>query len=156
LKRLGILIFTASFLFSQAALASSAESKAEAELLLDGMKMQETIQQSMEQMLNIQLKQNPTLAPYKDVMLKFLSKHMSYKNLKPKLIELYAEAFTASELKDINDFYATPTGKKTIRVLPQLMAKGGQIGGKLVKDNIQELQAMIKAEAERLQKLEAK
>ena len=37
--------------------------------------------------------------------------------------------------------------------MPSLMAQGGQIGAARVQANIGELQAMIKAESERLQKL---
>lgn len=150
-----IFIFIASLLCSQAAFSSS-ESKAEAEILLDSMGMQVALEQSIEQMLQLQLQQNPALAPYKNVMLQFFSKHMSYERLKPQMIEIYATAFTASELKDINAFYATPTGKKTLVKMPELMAQGGQIGAQQVHNNIQELQDMIKTESERIQKLQAK
>lgn len=149
-----IFIFIASLLCSQVALSSD-ESKAQAEILLDSLDMQVALEQSIEQMLQIQLQQNPALVPYKDVMLKFLSKHMSYEELKPQMIEIYAATFTASELKDINTFYETPTGKKTLVKMPELMTQGAQIGAQRVQDNIQELQDMIKAESERIQNLQA-
>jgi len=87
-------------------------------------------------------------------MLKFFSKHMSYESLKPQIIDIYAEVFTASELKDINNFYATPTGKKTVKEMPELMVRGGQIGVQRIQDNIKELQSMIEAESERIQNLQ--
>ncbi len=129
-------------------------SKAEAEILLETINMQQILTQSIEQMLELQLQQNPAMAPYKHVMLQFLSKHMSYESLKPQMLAMYADAFTAAELKDINTFYHTETGKKTLSTMPQLMAQGGQIGAQKVQDNIQELQEMIKAESERIQSLQ--
>lgn len=130
--------------------------KKEAEILLNTMGMETALEQSIEQMLNIQLQQKPSLAPFKQVMLKFFKKYMSFESLKPDMINIYADAFTASELQDINAFYRTPTGSKTIKLLPGLMAKGGQLGARRVQDNIKELQQMIKDEAERIQKMQNK
>ena len=80
---------------------------------------------------------------------------MSYESLKPEMLKIYSEAFTADELKEINKFYATGAGKKTIEKMPTLMAQGGQIGAARVQENIGELQAMMKAEAERIEKLQS-
>lgn len=129
-------------------------SKMEAEILLSTMGMDTALEQTISQMLDIQLQQNPTLAPFKQVMLRFFNKHMSYESLKPEMVAIYSETFTLTELKEINAFYKTPTGSKTIEKMPELMARGGQIGAQRVQDNIQELQEMIKVESERIQKLQ--
>lgn len=134
---------------------ASNDSKIEAELLLNTMGLDQALEKTISQMLDVQLQQNPTLAPFKQVMLRFFNKHMSYESLKPEMIAIYSEAFTSTELKEINAFYKTPTGAKTIEKMPELMAKGGQIGAQRVQDNIQELQEMIKAESERIQKLQS-
>jgi len=112
--------------------------------------MAEALEQSVEQILNLQLQQNPGLPPYKGVLVRFFKKHMSYGSLKPEMIQLYANTFSAAELREINQFYATETGKKTIKQMPALMAQGGQIGASRVQENMSELQTMIRAEAERL------
>lgn len=125
-------------------------SKKEAENLLNMMGMKDALETSIEQTLQIQMQQNPALVPFKNVMLQFFQKHMSYESLKPDMVKIYADAFSASELKELIAFYRTPTGKKTIEKMPQLMAQGGQIGAKRVQDNIQELQQLIKEEAERI------
>ena len=130
-------------------------SEKEAENLLNIIGMDQALEQTISQMLDLQLQQNPTLVPYKEVMLKFFAKHMSYESLKPELLKIYSEAFTAEELKEINKFYATDVGKKTIKELPNLVAQGGQIGATRVQENIGELQAMIEAEAERTKSLES-
>ncbi len=120
------------------------------------MGMKEALEHSIEQTLDIQLQQNPTLVPFKEVMMKFFRKYMSYETLKPDMVKIYADAFTANELKELNAFYSTPTGRKTIQKMPELMAKGSQIGAKRVQDNIQELQKMIKDEADRIKVMQAK
>lgn len=43
-------------------------------------------------------------------------------------VRIYAKHFTESELADLNTFYATPTGQKSIQVMPQLLAEGMQAG----------------------------
>jgi len=150
LFKLGLLV--GSLAISSLTFANS-DSEIEAEKLLNSMGMEKTMTASMSQMLDLQMQQNPTLVPFKLVMMKFFNKHMSWDSLKPEFVQIYSEAFTASELRDINAFYATDTGRKTIQKMPTLMAQGAQIGAARVQANIMELQSMIKAEAERLESL---
>lgn len=139
---------------SSMSLADAASEK-EAEKLLDMVGTQAVMEQSMSQMLDIQLQQNPALAPYKGVMMEFLNKNMSYESLKPDLVKMYSEEFTSSELREINAFYSTDVGKKSIEKMPTLMMQGGQLGATRVQENINDLQAMIQAESERIQKLQS-
>jgi uncharacterized protein len=127
-----------------------------AETLLSTMGTKDLLEQTISQSLDIQLAAKPELMPYKEVMLAFLRKHMSYESLKPDLINLYANAFTESELNELNEFYKTPIGQKALRKMPELISKGEQMGSQRVQDNIQELEEMMEAESERIQKLQAK
>ena len=145
-----------TFLCLSSISSSDSASEKEAEKLLSIVGMKQALEQSTSQMLDVQLQQNPALAPYKEVMLEFFNKHMSYESLKPDMLKIYSEAFTADELKEINRFYATDVGKKTIEKMPTLMAQGGQIGAARVQENIGELQAMIKAESVRIQNLQSR
>jgi len=126
----------------------------EAEKLLNTMGMEQSFEQSISQMLDLQLQQNAALVPYKEVLLKFFKKHMSYESLKPSLLKMYAETFKASELHQINLFYTTDVGKKTIEKMPVLMAQGAKIGASRVQENMDELRAMVAAELERIKKLQ--
>ncbi len=47
-----------------------------------------------------------------------------------QFIPLYDETFTHEEIKQLNEFYETPVGKKTIQVMPELTQKGGALGMK--------------------------
>ena len=135
--------------------SADAASGKEAEKLLNMIGIQAAMEQSMSQMLDIQLQQSPALAPYKGVMMEFLNENMSYESLKPDLIKIYSEEFTASELREIIAFYSTDVGKKSIEKMPTLMAQGGQLGATRVQENIGDLEARILAESERIQKLQS-
>lgn len=124
--------------------------------LLVTMHMDKTMADSMEQMLQLQIQQNPAIAPYKEVMRKFLAKYMSWESLKNEFARIYAEEFTEQELRDMIAFYRTPTGAKAIAKMPALMAKGGQLGMQRVQQNMGELNEMLRAEQERQQNTQQK
>ncbi|EKE69591.1 DUF2059 domain-containing protein [Gallaecimonas xiamenensis] len=147
------ILLASTLLLSHQALADDA-AKQEAERLLEIIHMDKVLSGSIEQMLDMQLAQSPALQPYKAVMMSFMQKYMSYESVKPDMVRLYSDAFSASELKELNAFYSTPTGQKTIEQLPQLMSKGAQLGYERVQAHSDELRQMIQAESERLQALE--
>jgi hypothetical protein len=149
-------IITCSFLAASSVSFADTESQKEASVLLDSIGMEKALSGAIEQMLNIQLKQNPTLAPYKGVMLNFFSKYMSYQSMKPELVDMYGNAFSAGELREITAFYQTPVGRKSMQLMPELMAKGSQIGAQRIQANMGEFKNMMAAEAEKIQKLQAK
>ena len=90
-------LLLASLIFAVPVFADDA-GKEKAAKLLDVLDMQATMDQAVVMSLESQLKSNPQLAPYKEVMLGFLRKHMSYEALKPDLFELYAGEVTVVEL----------------------------------------------------------
>ncbi|EMI21809.1 hypothetical protein RMSM_01264 [Rhodopirellula maiorica SM1] len=119
------------------------------EALLDSMNMKQTTQQTVDQMLQMQIQQQPQMAAFQDVMKAFLHKHLSFESLKPDLIKLYKSEFTESEIKALTEFYNTPVGKKAIEKLPTLSAAGAQIGMQRVQANMGELQtAILKRQSE--------
>jgi len=103
-------------------------------------------------MVDLQIQQNPTLAPYKEVMLKWAEKYMSWDAVAPGLIDLYAETFTESELKELLAFYKTPTGQKTLTEMPRLMQKGAALGVEIGKKHAPELEQMIRERTEEIEK----
>lgn len=147
-----IIVLIMNMLFASHAIAGEISHRQAAEKVLSLGGMEKALVQSIEQMLNIQIRQKPSLAPYREVMSKFLKKYMSYENLKDDIVAIYMEEFTEKELLEILAFYETPTGRKTIEKMPQLMAKGAQLGVLRIQQNIGELQEMIRAESERIQK----
>jgi hypothetical protein len=85
-------------------------------------------------------------AKYKTVMLNFLSKYMSFADLKQDMTRIYAEEFTEAELKEITRFYLTPVGKKTIEKLPALQQRGIAIAQQKLQAHLPELQQTMQAE----------
>lgn len=71
-----------------------------------------------------------------------IKKFMSYKDeMVTDFAQLYAESFTASEMKEIADFYRGGTGAKFIQSMPVLMQKGAQIGIKYSERIVKEMGA---------------
>ena len=113
------------------------------------MNMKETSEKTIDQMLAMQVQQQPQLASYKDVMTAFLRKYVSYEALKGDMVKLYKAEFTEDEIREMTAFYRTPVGKKAVSKLPTLTASGAQLGMKRVQMNMGELQqAIAKREVE--------
>ena len=71
-----------------------------------------------------------------------LAKFMSYKeDMIKDFAALYAETFTAEEMKTIADFYRSGTGAKFISLTPELMQKGSVIGMKYSQKVIESMKA---------------
>ncbi len=75
--------------------------------------------------------------------MKFFNKYMSWASLEEDFLNIYTEAFTESELLALRDFYLTPVGKKSVRLMPELSAKGAMIGQTRVQENLPELMKML-------------
>ncbi len=71
-----------------------------------------------------------------------MAKFMSYKqDMMNDFAVLYAETFTAEEMKTIADFYRSGTGAKFISMTPELMQKGSVIGMKYSQKVIESMKA---------------
>src|SRR5262249_14591380 len=124
--------------------AESAENhRAAAERLLLLLDMQKLIDAMLDASLKGQIETNPDLARFSEEMRAFLKKYMSWESLKDDLVRIYMDAYTQRELEDILAFYATPTGKKTIELMPELARKGAEIGQQRVQAHLPELQQAI-------------
>jgi len=121
--------------------AEDAERNAAAEQLLVTMEIQKTIEQSFEmikQMVPAQMKQTgasdeATSVKAQDAMQKMMDvvmQEMSWDKLKADYISIYAETFTAKELRGLVQFYESPVGKKFIEKQPEIMQRSMQISQK--------------------------
>ncbi len=128
---------------------STSHLKVTEDLLME-MNIKQTLNQSIDIMLQAIVQQNPTLQQYQDVMKEFMAKHMSWEKLKPRYIAMYADEFTEAELKDILAFYRTDTGKKLISLTPTLLRKGSDMGQEVLQENLPELQEMVEKRAQEL------
>lgn len=80
-------------------------------------------------------------------MSKFFAKYLNWENLKDDFIQIYCDAYTEQELKEIYAFYQTPAGRKMVAKTPELTVKGMTITAAKVQANQAELQRMIQEAA---------
>lgn len=111
--------------------------------LFESMSMKETLEGSINMALEAQMQQQPFLAQYKDVMLKFFAKYMSYEAIKKPMADGYLEVFTADELKQLTAFYNSPLGKKVSANQLKLAELGMTIGMRQVSQHLDEVETMI-------------
>ncbi|MEY2562414.1 MAG: uncharacterized protein QOH88_607 [Verrucomicrobiota bacterium] len=140
---LTILIGAVALFQPAVARADEASHRKAAESLLSMMNMDAVMGAAIDQMLAMQIKQNPAIAPYEAEMKAFLKKYMSWAGLKDDMIKIYADEFTEAELGELSAFYQTPLGKKTLQKMPTLMAKGAELGQRRVQEHLPELTAAI-------------
>lgn len=75
----------------------------------------------------------------------FTAKFTGYRDqMVEEFASLYAERFTAAELREIAAFYRSGAGAKFISAMPELMQQGAQIGQKYGLMAVRELKALQK------------
>ena len=114
--------------------------------------MEKVIRAGVEAMFDLQVQQQPQMAPFRPTMQAWADKHVSGAELLDKIIEIYAEEFTERQLRDLAAFYRTPTGRRLAEISPQLSKRGAEAGAAVAQAHIGELQQMLEARAEELQK----
>jgi hypothetical protein len=154
MRGFAVIMGAACLLLAPAARAevASASHRAAAADLLRMMDIEKAMMVGVTTMADAQVAGNPTLAPYRDVILKWAGMFLTWDKVAPQLTELYAATFTESELRELTAFYKTPTGKKAMAEIPALMQKGAAIGTDLAKQHTPELERMIRERAEELAK----
>jgi hypothetical protein len=75
--------------------------------------------------------------------MRFFDENFKWEEVKPKVAELYTKNFTEQELREIVNFYNTPTGKKAVEKLPSLLQDAMKDGMAKVQKNMPELQRKI-------------
>ncbi len=148
-----IVVGLAACLFLESgARADEASHRAAVEKLFTTMNMEKTHAGSLENILQQQSRANPAMLQLQGTMRDFLNKHMGWSALKDDMIKIYQEGFSESEVGELNKFYESPVGKKSVEQLPTLMAKGMAVAQERMKEHLPELQAALKEAAEKQSK----
>jgi hypothetical protein len=143
---INITTFLLLFLGSASLYASDSSQRQQVETLFRLTQMEKKIQDSVDSVVQLQLRQNPQLAEHEKAMHDFFEKYIGWKALKDELADMYMQKFTEQELTDINAFYITPVGQKVITVLPELVQQRNQLAMMRLQQNIGELQQIIDAQ----------
>jgi hypothetical protein len=109
--------------------------------------MEKRIQQSVESVVQLQLRQNPQLIQQKVIVEQFFEKYIGWHALKEDIAVMYMETFSEKELETINAFYITPAGQKVINIVPQLVQQRNQLAMGRLQENIGELQKVLAGSA---------
>ncbi len=143
LHRLRPLVLAALCFSSSVSFADAKSHVAAVQSFFKVARMDQLIDATLIQMTDVQIKANPAMLPYRDTLLKFFQKYMSWSSLEPEITKLYVKEFTEAEIGEIAKFYQTPVGQKVMKKLPELSSQGAAIGQARVQEHIGELQAMI-------------
>jgi hypothetical protein len=139
------LLFTASLALPGLSVADDNSHREQVEILFKLTRMEQKINESIESVAQLQMRQNPALAAKSDQLMAFLEKHIGWNAVKADLYAMYMQTFTEDELKTINDFYITPTGQKVIIIVPQLVQERNRQAMQRLQENVGELQAILSA-----------
>jgi hypothetical protein len=126
--------------------------KAAAMDLLVAMRLPATIPETAAAMIEAEVNRNPGLAPYKDIMVQWLTKYMTWEAMAPDLTRLYVATYSEGEMKELAAFYRSPVGQKSLAKMPELMQATAMIGARLSQPHSEELQKAMAARSEELQK----
>ncbi len=120
--------------------------------LFDVMNLKQEREDTVKNMLDIQIRSMPMLGQFRQEMLDFMNKYISYDAMKKDLADIYLKYFTVNDLKGLVAFYQTPIGKKYLSVSTQLNNDIMNLGARIMQEHREELQQMIMAKMQQAQK----
>ena len=142
---LGVL-FATSLVLPGLSVADDQSHLEQVEILFKLTRMEQKINDSVDSVAQLQLRQNPNLdAEKRAQLMAFLERYIGWNAVRADLYEMYMQTFTEEELKTINDFYITTTGQKVIVIVPQLVQERNRLAMQRLQQNIGELQAIMSA-----------
>lgn len=121
--------------------------------LLATMNMKESYEGMIKRITQMQIQANPKLKAIEPMIEAFFTKYMGWEAQRGDIAALYAKNYTAKELKELNTFYQSSLGQKTVQIMPQLAAASAKIGQSKMIEHMPEMKKMIEDE---LKKVSAK
>ena len=125
--------------------------EAKAKEVLELMGARELFSESIDNTVDVQINQNPSLTPLRESMHGFFSRYMSWDSLGGEAAAEAADGFTSEELDAIAAFYRTPAGHKSLE-LPRILGHTAELGAKRVGENKAELEAILTERVRELRK----
>ncbi|HTR01600.1 MAG TPA: DUF2059 domain-containing protein [Thermoanaerobaculia bacterium] len=129
---------------------NAAASAAAAQELFKSLKLQTSLSDTANAMIDSEISRNPGLTPYREVMVTWLKKYMTWEKMEPELVRMYTDTFTEAELKQMAVFYASPAGQKSLEKLPEMMQRTAMAGARLSQEHQDELRTAMAAKSEEL------
>jgi hypothetical protein len=91
--------------------------------------------------------QRPAFDRYMDEMKAVMKEELSWEKLEPEMVNVYVQVYSEEELRELNEFYSSPLGRKFIEKMPVLMKATMQMTQSMIQrmiprlDEIQERMA---------------
>lgn len=124
---------------------------AAAEQLLALMNTEQVMRMAITASFDAQVKAQPLMAPFMDVMRAWADRVITMKEMGPQLARVYAEFFSEPELRQIIAFYQSPVGRRLAAVLPDLTRRASEIGAAVAEKHSAELEEAIAKRAAEIQ-----
>jgi uncharacterized protein len=131
---------------------NAAAHAAAARELFKALKLQSGISDTANAMIDSEIGRNPGLTPYRETMVAWLKKYMTWEAMEPELIKMYTDTFSEAELKQMAVFYGSPAGQKSLEKLPEMMQRTAMAGARISQPHQDELRAAMEARSEELKK----
>jgi uncharacterized protein len=157
MRKLAIAAVVGALVLAVGAWGQNTERQRLAEELLGSMQMQKTIEKSFEavkQMVPMQMQKMGVSGASEDEAQKVVQQtmdvvmaEMSWDKLKGSYVAIYAETFTADELKGILAFYKSPIGQKLIEKQPEVARRTMQISQQQMMTIMPKIQQIAKQAA---------
>jgi len=126
------------------------EANSEALSLLATMNMKESYEGMIKRITQMQIQAKPELKAIESTIEAFFTKYMGWEAQRGDIAALYAKNYTTKELKELNKFYQTPVGQKSVQIMPQLAAASAKIGQSKMMGHMSEMKAMIDSELKKV------
>lgn len=147
-------IFLTAFAFLLASPAAADSKHERIAELMELMQLQSQFEQIQAQMRAMIDNMAPTsevpageqeiIARYNQKMLDLSQETLGWRPLQAMMIDLYAAYFTEQEIIDMIEFYRTPTGQRTIELMPMIMEESMLFTQEAVAKMIPKMQALSK------------
>jgi len=137
------ILFAANLILPGLTAADDNSHLEQVDILFKLTRMEQKINESVESVAQLQLRQNPALEAKREQLMAFLERHIGWNAVRGDLYEMYMQTFTEEELKTINGFYITTTGQKVIVIVPQLVQERNRLAMQRLQQNIGELHAIM-------------
>jgi hypothetical protein len=111
--------------------------------LLAVMNIESSIMPSLNTIVDAQIRQNPAMGQYRDIIMAWAKKNLTWENISSRFIGLLTDSFTEKEIIEMTAFYITPTGQKSLNQMPEIWTKASTLGAAFAREHSAELQKMI-------------
>ena len=106
-----------------------------------------------EQLVEALVSANPALDGYQLIVRDWARQYLSREKLREGMARVYRNYFTAQEIEEMIAFYRSPTGRKSVLLMPTLFREGSQVGMELAQAHKAELVDMLRQAEEQKQAL---